>query len=48
MKKFIVFYEHRSYGYYSTKLEANEIQDALDDFIENFAYNKIYGIMEIS
>lgn len=50
MKSFIIYYEHVDYGYYSHKsdLEFKNIQDCLNDFIENYAYEQIYGIMQIA
>ena len=48
MKDFTIFFEHTEYGYYSTKETANNIQEALNYFVENYAYKKVYGIMEVS
>jgi len=50
MKRFIIYYEHLKYGYYTHKSddEFETIQEALNDFIENFAHKKVYGIMEVS
>lgn len=45
MKRYIVFYEHRIYGYYSTPIEAPDMIAALTDFTDNWVYEKIYGIM---
>ena len=50
MKSFIIYYEHRKYGYYThnSDQEFETIQECLADFINNWGYNKVYGIMEIS
>lgn len=45
MKKFTVFYEHSSYGYYSTLEDFGTIDEALDYFINNHVFVEIYGIM---
>lgn len=45
MNTYLIFYEHKSYGYYVTDIEAETIQDALQDFTTNWAYKQIYGIM---
>lgn len=45
-KEFIVFYEHTSYGYFTTIIDAEDIVKALNDFNENYTHNGIYGIME--
>lgn len=50
-KRFTIFYEHKDYGYYSTVIDEDDlqtIQDALNYFVENYSYKRIYGIMEIS
>jgi hypothetical protein len=46
-KQFIIFYEHTEYGYYTTTIDGESIHDALTDFSNEYAYNEIYGIMEI-
>ena len=43
--EFIVFYEHTEYGYYSTVVEGNDIEETLTFFINNYVYNSVYGIM---
>jgi hypothetical protein len=43
--EFIVFYEHTEYGYYSTVIEGNDIEETLNFFISNYVYKDIYGIM---
>ena len=47
MKEFIIFFEHTEYGYYSIREQGNNIQEALNNFIEHSAYKKVYGIMEV-
>lgn len=47
MKQYTVFYEHKKYGYYTARIEGDmAINDALDYFIINYSYIKVYGIME--
>ena len=45
-KEFIVFYEHKDYGYYTLTVDAEDIVEALKDFNDNYVYKEIYGIME--
>lgn len=45
-KDFIIFYQHREYGYYSTEESGNDILEVLSYFMENYSYVKVYGIME--
>ncbi len=48
MNEYKIFYEHHDYGYYAVTMEDfNHIQEALDYFIENWKYKRIYGIMTI-
>jgi hypothetical protein len=46
-KQFIVFYQHREYGYYSTNIEAKTIDVALKDFLLHWSFVRVYGIMEV-
>lgn len=43
--EYTVYYEDSEYGFYTTEVEAPSIQLALEDFIERYAFDKIYGIM---
>ena len=48
MNEYRIFFEHTDYGYYSITMDDyNSIQEALDYFIENWKYKKVYGIMQI-
>jgi len=47
MNKYIIYYENKDYGYYTTEIDADTIDQALEEFIEDWAYEEIYGIMMI-
>lgn len=48
MKRFVIFYNHKRYGRYSTIVEEfKDIVEALQWFNENHNHGGIFGIMEI-
>lgn len=47
MKEFTVMYKHKSYGYYTTNINAESILKALQEFKHEYAHVEIYGIIEV-
>ena len=46
MQEFTIFYESESGNYKTTALSALMIDSALNDFMDNYEYSKVYGIMK--